>query len=264
MGGRVVQVNDAEAARHAHGPLHILPAPAGEARVEGLGLEHVAADQQVGGVDVFLRLLRPLGIGHAFGLGGHGPVDLEFRVGRGLQQGEAAEGDGRILARDQIGPVAQEAAMVGPHVAIEEQQAAAARRRSQPVASDGAALVGGQGDQPRRQGHGLHLRHQPGGQVGVGGAVVQHDDLDGPVDRGGLLVEQLQQLGRIVAQEGDQHRDRRSGGLARGVVGDLRLGGGGLGGGRRHAATFPARRRATRRRATSRTPAALMVRATAA
>ena len=96
--------------------------------------------------------------------------------------------------------------MVGAHVAVEKEQAGPACGGRQPVASDGAAFVGGQGDQAEGEGAGVCLSDQTTGQVCVIGAVVQQDQFDGAAQCGGFPVEQGYQRHGIVAQEGDQHR----------------------------------------------------------
>jgi hypothetical protein len=95
----------------------------------------------------------------------------------------------RGSSRHQRGPVAQEVRRWSGRMSLSRNRKAAARRaEARRLRPDGAALVGGQGDQARRQGHGFDLRDQTG-QGGVGGAVVQHDDLDGRRP-GGLFIEQ--------------------------------------------------------------------------
>jgi hypothetical protein len=152
------------------------------------------------------------------------------------------------------GPALEETGMVRTHVAVQEQQAAAPRGGGEAVAADGAAFIRGQGDQATGQGHRSHLFGESRRQRGVASAVVQEHDLDRAVQRPGLSVQPGQQVGWIVAQERDQ--DRQGGGRDHpaGVVEDVRA----------HAAALRDRRFATSRMATSRTPAALIVRAAAA
>ncbi|MNS96125.1 hypothetical protein D3C72_1304110 [compost metagenome] len=120
-------MDDGEPARDAHGPFHVLPAPARKTGIESLGLEHVAADQKVGGEDVFLGLQGAPLVGQAVRLGGHAAMNGEAGLLRGLQQREAAEGHGGRLFGRQPRPGLQKAVVVGPHVAVEEQKAPATR-----------------------------------------------------------------------------------------------------------------------------------------
>uniref|UniRef100_A0A0N4Z3F1 PE-PGRS family protein n=1 Tax=Parastrongyloides trichosuri TaxID=131310 RepID=A0A0N4Z3F1_PARTI len=194
VSGRIVDVRDREPARDAHGPFDVLPAPAAETGVEGLGVEDVAAHQEVGGEDVFFGLQRPLIGGDAVGARGHLAVDGEARVARRLKQGETAERHGRVILHRQINPVAEEARMVGAHVAVQEQQESAARGLGQTVAASGTPLVGVQGDQPSGQGQGVDQGGQTRGQGRVRRAVVQNDQLSALCDGMSLAVEHTQEL----------------------------------------------------------------------
>ncbi len=181
-------------------------------------------------------------------------MDVEAGVIGGLQQREAAEGDRRVRALDQIQPGDQEGRAVGAHVAVEEQQGLASRGGGQAVAADGSTLVGLQRDQADRQGHRLRLGLERPRQRLVAGAVVELDQLHAFGQGSGLAFEHREERAGIVAQEGNQDGQRRAGGGPGGVVANL--------GGGAHAGTFPARARSTSLSATSRTWAAFRIRAT--
>ena len=126
VGGGVVDVGDRMAARDAHAPLHVLPAPADEACVERLGFEDVAADQQVGGEDVLFR--RPASHLDRHAVAAAAPCARCRRRwpanARRLVEREAAERHRRIVRRDQLQPARQEVVGVRQHVGVEEQQVA--------------------------------------------------------------------------------------------------------------------------------------------
>ena len=174
-------------------------------------------------------------------------MDGEARVLRRLQQGEAAEGHGRARVAGQINPRLQKARMVGPHVAVEEQEGLAARGLGQAVAAFRTALIGVERDQAHGQGHAVDQGAQTRGQRGVLGAVVEHDQFGLSGQTGRLGVQTLQQVGRIVAQEGDQHRQDR---LGLGPCGTVMVKG------VTHVICLRARRKAFSRTLRSRTPAA--------
>ena len=179
VGGGVVDMQDRVAARDAHRPFHVLPAPAGEAGVEGLGLEHVAADQQVGGEDVLFRLGRRAAAGAQSVRSAMPRWRAWARVRGAWSQREAAEGDGRGLGVDQLQLAARNSGRVRQHVGVEEQEPVAAGVGWPAGCGPGAADVGGQAHEAGRQASGARPSSaRLGGQRRSSRAVVQHDDLD--------------------------------------------------------------------------------------
>jgi hypothetical protein len=211
MGGRIVDVLDRPAPRDPHAPLHVLPAPAGEPFVEGLGGEHVAADQEVGGEEMLFRRQPALGRRAAVGMPRHGVVQGLVATGADLGQGEAAERHRGIGLGHQVEPGRQEMRIVGQHVAVQEQQALGAGVGDQAIAAPAAALVARQADQPGGKGQGADQGFDPGGQGVVVGTVVQQHQLHAG-DGFRLPGQGLEQGRGIVPLEGGQDREPRPGG----------------------------------------------------
>ncbi len=83
MGGGVIDMADTICRRHAHAPFGVFPAPAGEGGIERFSREDIAANQQIGGEDVFFRKLTAFCRAEAVALAGHCLVDGEgFRIRR--------------------------------------------------------------------------------------------------------------------------------------------------------------------------------------